>query len=104
VILTADGAVRVQRIRTGRESEAESKRPIYALLRRGAQAQYPRKSVVVETFYLSTGNRVVIDPKGDEALLAQYAEAIAAIEEGKFHPDPSPRTCPKCQCYFMCQG
>lgn len=104
VVLTPDGAVHVQRIRTGRETKSEATKPIYALLRRGAEAQYPDKRVVVETFYLATGKRVVVTPDDDEASLAKYADAIADIEHGDFAPNPSPRTCPKCQCYFACRG
>jgi hypothetical protein len=104
VVLTADGAVHVQRIRTGRETQSEAAKPIYALLRRGAEAHYPEKRVVVETFYLSTGKRVVVAPDNDEASLVKYADAIADIEQGDFEPNPSPRTCPKCQCYFACRG
>lgn len=104
VILTGDGTVHVQRIRTGRETESESGKPIYALLRRGAEAQYPGKRIVVETFYLATGKRVAVAPDQDEDSLDKYAEAIAAIEDGNFEPSPSARTCPKCQCYFICRG
>lgn len=104
VVLTEGGVVHVQRIRTGRETKSESEKPIYALLRRGAEAQYPDQSVVVETFYLSTGRRVTVDPDDDEGMLGQYAQAITEIEQGGFDPKPNPRVCPKCQCYFMCRG
>lgn len=104
VVLTQDGTVHVQRVRTGRETKAESDKPIYALLRRGAVALYPRKQVIVETFYLSTGNRVVVAPGNDNKSLELYADAIAGIEEGNFAPNPDARICPKCQCYFICVG
>jgi superfamily I DNA/RNA helicase len=104
VVRTEDGVVHVQRVRTGRETKSESEKPIYALLRRGAESHYAGKRVVVETFYLATGKRVAVAPADDEALLAEYAAAIAGIEEGRFEPKPSARTCPKCQCYFACQG
>jgi hypothetical protein len=104
VVLTADGAVHVQRIRTGRETQSEAGKPVYSLLRRGAEAHYPDKSVIVETFYLATGKRVLVPPDDDEASLAKYADAIANIERGNFEPSPSPRACPKCQCYFICRG
>lgn len=104
VVLTNDGTVHVQRIRTGRETESEADKPIYALLRRGAEAHYPGKRIVVETFYLSTRKRVAVAPDRDEDSLEEYAEAIAAIERGNFEPSPSIRICPKCQCYFICRG
>jgi DNA helicase II / ATP-dependent DNA helicase PcrA len=68
-----------------------------------AQAnQYPSSSVNIETFYLSTGERVPVPPKNDAKHFQAYADAIAAIELGDFHPEPDPRRCPNCQCYFMC--
>jgi DNA helicase-2/ATP-dependent DNA helicase PcrA len=54
VLIDADGTVRVQRIRTGRRAKSEPEKPVYALLRRGAAMKYPRRRVVVETFYLAT--------------------------------------------------
>ena len=104
VVRTKDGTVHVQRIRTGRETKSEAEKPVYALLRRGAEAQYPGKRIVVETFYLATGKRVAVASDRDEAALESYAEAILAIERGEFEPSPSMRTCPKCQCYFICRG
>ena len=45
------------------------------------------------------------DSFGSGALsTSNYSNAIAAIEDGQFGPKPSQRTCPKCQCYFMCRG
>jgi DNA helicase-2/ATP-dependent DNA helicase PcrA len=102
IILTPDGIVHVQRIRTGRETKSEAEKPIYALLRAGAQAQYPRKRIVVETFYLSTGKKVEVAAGNDAKSLDQYAKAIAQIEQGNFEASPDARTCPKCQCYFVC--
>lgn len=101
-VLLADGAVRVQRVRTGRQTKSESEKPIYALLRRGAALKHPGIPVRVETFYLSTGECVLVSEKNDAKQLEKYAEAIRGIERGDFHPEPDPRTCPNCQCYFMC--
>lgn len=103
VVLTPDGVVHVQRIRTGRETKSESNRPIYALLRLGAEAQYAGKPVVVETFYLGTGKVVEVPGDDDRAALEKYADAIARIESGVFEPSPDARVCPKCQCYFACR-
>lgn len=102
VLLTPDGAVRIQRIRTGRETKSELTKSIYALLQRGAELLYPEKPIAVEIFYLATATRVAVEPATEEGL-EDYAAAIAAIEEGKFAPKPDPRSCPNCQCYFICR-
>jgi DNA helicase-2/ATP-dependent DNA helicase PcrA len=104
VILTPNGTVRVQRIRTGRKTKSEIERPIYALLRRGAALAYPGRPVSIEAFYLGTDEVVPILPHNDEKQLQQYRDAIASIEAGKFQPEPEPRQCPNCQCYFICAG
>ncbi len=102
VLIGADGIVRVQRIRTGRKTKSESDKPVYALLRLGTGVKYPGKPVSIETFYLATGERVPVPAKNDAKLLQQYIDAIEGIERGDFHPEPDPRRCPNCQCYFMC--
>ncbi len=104
VLLPPDGSIHVQRIRTGRETKSESEKPIYALLRRGATASYLGRHVIVETFYLATGNTTTVAGRRDERSLEQYAEAIDGIERGAFESTPEdPRMCPECQCYFMCR-
>lgn len=102
VVCTLTGAIRVQRIRTGRKTKSEPDNPIYALLRRGAVTRYPVRPIAVETFYLATGEVVPVIEKNDDRLIQQYAEAIAGIEQGDFHINPDPRRCPNCPCYFMC--
>jgi DNA helicase-2/ATP-dependent DNA helicase PcrA len=102
VLVAADGAVHVQRVRTGRRTKSESDKPIYALLRLGASLAHPGVPVKAETFYLASGERVVASEKNDAKLLEKYTEAINGIECGDFHPETDPRTCPNCQCYFMC--
>jgi superfamily I DNA/RNA helicase len=105
VVVMPDGTVTVQRIRTGRETKSETDKPIYALLRRGAVARFPRKAVSVETFYLASAKSVPVPTKNDDKAVAKYADAIAAIELGRFEPDPSDeRSCPNCPCYFTCHG
>ena len=104
IIVSVDGSVRVQRIRTGRQTKSEVDKPIYALLRRGAVLNYPNKRVTVEAFYLGTDEVVTMLPRNDEKLLKGYRDAIAGIESGDFHPEPDPRQCPNCQCYFICAG
>jgi hypothetical protein len=104
VLIDSNGVVRVQRIRTGRKTKSEPDKPIYALLRRGASLAYPGKRIITEIFYLATRERVVVPAGNDVKLLATYTDSIASIERGDFHAEPDPRTCPNCQCYFMCGG
>jgi superfamily I DNA/RNA helicase len=103
VIITADGVVRVQRIRTGRKTKSEPGKPIYALLRRAARAQYPNRTISIETLYIATRELVPVMPQRDDELLAEYRDAITKIESGKFKAAPKDsRSCPSCQCYFVC--
>ena len=104
VVLAQDGTARVQWLRTGRATKSESEKSIYALLRCGAATRYPDRVVIVETFYLATGETVVVGVDRDEKSLGEYAQAIDGIEAGKFAPDPNARKCPNCQCYFMCRS
>ena len=104
VVLVPDGRVHVQRIRTGRETKSEADRPIYALLRAGAAARYRGRHISIETYYLASGKQVVVEPKNDGKKIQSYLDAIATIENGEFEPDPNPRDCPNCQCYFTCKG
>lgn len=105
VVVTPEGAVSVQRVRTGRETKSEPDKPIYALLRLGAAQQFPRRKVSVETFYLAGAKSVPTVAKNDDKAIGKYADAIASIELGRFEPDPSDdRSCPNCPCYFTCHG
>jgi hypothetical protein len=95
--------VRVQRNRTGKKTKSEHDRPLYALLRRGAQQRYPGKQISVETFYLASGDVVVVPPGNEDKRLQKYLDAIAAIEGGDFPAAPvEQRKCPNCPCYFSC--
>jgi DNA helicase-2/ATP-dependent DNA helicase PcrA len=105
VVITAEGAVHVQRVRTGRETKSEPEKPIYALLRKGASQRFPGKPVHVGSFYLASAKSVPAAVKNDEKLIGKYADAISAIELGRFEPSPSDdRACPNCPCYFICHG
>lgn len=101
-VVVTDRGVRIQRIRTGRRTKSEPDKEIYALLRRGAAAKYPDRSISVETAYLATGETVPVPPKNDDKRLKDYADAIAAIERGEFQAKPDIRRCPNCPCYFIC--
>lgn len=102
VVLRPDGSVHVQRVRTGRRTKSEPSNRIYALLRRGAIARYPGRRIHIETFYPATGEAVPAEEGRDDKLLAEYGDALAAIERGEFPADPETRRCANCQCYFIC--
>lgn len=103
VLITQEGLVRVLRNRTGKKTKSEPDRPLYALLRRGAQQRYPGKQISVETFYLASGDIVVVPSGNDDKKLQKYVDAIAAIEGGEFPANPvDQRKCPNCPNYFSC--
>ncbi len=102
VLITPDGVVHVQRIRTGRKTKSEPDDPIYSLLRRGAEIYHPGEILSIETFYLSTSEVVSVAEKGVDRQLEKYADMIISIENGDFQPKPSQRNCPNCASYFTC--
>jgi DNA helicase II / ATP-dependent DNA helicase PcrA len=103
VVIGANGFVRVQRVRTGRKTKSEADNRIYALLRRGAATRYAGKRVSIETLYLAARESVPVSLGDDDKSLREYTDTIAAIERGAFAPKPKDsRTCPNCQCYFIC--
>jgi hypothetical protein len=104
VLLSPGNVVQVQRIRTGRETKSELTKPIYPLLMRGAKLRHPGKTVHLEIVYLGTGKHVLLEAGSDDRAVSPYADAIAAIERGAFAPAPDMRTCPNCQCYFICRA
>jgi hypothetical protein len=101
VLIKADG-VHVQRVRTGRKTKSEPDKSVYALLRRAAEEKFPDRPVIVETYYLATGEIMTVLAKNDAKKLAEYRGAIDGIEKGVFPPDPEPRRCANCQSYFLC--
>ena len=104
-VIKTGSTVRVQRLRTGRKTKSELEKPIYAVLRRGAEIDNPGMNVEVETLYLSTGERVAIPSKADTKNLSTYQAAIASIEAGDFGLDNVDRRhCPNCPYYFRCTG
>jgi DNA helicase-2/ATP-dependent DNA helicase PcrA len=105
VILESSGAVRVQRLKTGRKSKSEPDHRIYALIRLGAAQRYPGRSVIVETYYPGLDEAVPVAAKSDEKLLKEYTDAIRSIELGDFPAEPDEaRYCPNCPTYFTCDG
>lgn len=102
VLISPEGIVRVQRNRTGKKTKSEHDQPLYALMRLGAQQRYPGKQISVETFYLASGDVVVVPPGNEDRQLKKYTDAIAAIEIGEFPTKPEQRKCPNCTFYFSC--
>jgi hypothetical protein len=104
VLLDSSGTIRVQRIRTGRETASELQKPIYGLLHHGLVARYPGRPVCVEVLYLASGKAVPVGAEGAGKGIGEYAGAIRAIEEGIFQPTFDVRRCATCACYFICGG
>lgn len=102
VIVSPNRNVRVQRIRTGRQTKSELEKPVYALMRAGASQRYPGHQVTVEAYYPATDETVAIPVNNQAKLIQQYLDAIAGIERGAFPPDTGDRQCPNCSCYFIC--
>ncbi|ANL68571.1 DNA helicase UvrD-like protein (plasmid) [Rhizobium phaseoli] len=104
-VVKSGNTVRVQRLRTGKKTKSEPEKPIYAILRRGAELENPGKRIEVETLYLSTGNRVPVPADGAGKALNEYQKAISQIEAGDFGIENADRRhCPNCPYYFRCTG
>lgn len=105
VIIGADKVVRIQRIRTGRQTASEPDNRIYALLRHGAAVRYPGQPVSIETFYVASGEAVCVQVgRKEREKLSEYSDAIANIERGAFPTETSDRQCPGCPFYFVCNA
>jgi CRISPR/Cas system-associated exonuclease Cas4 (RecB family) len=103
VVIGTDGTVRVQRIRTGRQTKSEAENPFYALIRAGAAAQYGSSKVSVETLYAADAACVPVPVQKNEAgSVNKYRDAIGGIENGDFPQERSERHCPSCPYYFIC--
>ena len=102
-MVDAGSVIRVQRIRTGRQTKSEGDKPIYGALRLAAHRRFPGRTISVEAYYPSDGvTRNLLAGKEDKALKA-FEGAINGIEAGLFPAKPDdPRFCPNCQCYFIC--
>ncbi len=102
-LVDAGAVVRVQRIRTGRQTKSEGDKPIYGALLLAAQRRFLGRTISVEAYYPGDGvTRDFPAGKEDKAIKA-FGDAIAGIEAGSFPAKPSdPRYCPNCPCYFIC--
>lgn len=103
VVIASDGSIRIQRIRTGRQTKSEPDNALYALLRKGANDRYGGNRVSVETLYAAQAMSMAVPThKKEQDKLNEYRDAIAGIEDGQFPPERSDRSCPSCPYYFIC--
>ncbi|MGO8530167.1 UvrD-helicase domain-containing protein [Rhizobium ruizarguesonis] len=104
-VVKIGNTLRVQRVRTGRKTKSEPEKPIYSILRRGAEINHPGLNIAVETLYLSTGECVPASSKADGKNLKEYQDAISSIQAGEFGVENADRRyCPNCPYYFRCTG
>jgi superfamily I DNA/RNA helicase len=102
-LVEAGGVVRVQRIRTGRQTKSEGDKPIYGALRLAAQRRFPGRTISVEAYYPSEGQTREFSAGKEDKAVKVFEDAINGIEAGIFPAKPDdPRFCPNCQCYFVC--
>lgn len=102
-LIDAGGVVRVQRIRTGRQTKSEGDKPIYGALRLAAQRRFPGRPISVEAYYPSDNETREFPAGKEDKAIKAFEGAIGGIEAGLFPAKPDdPRFCPNCQCYFIC--
>jgi superfamily I DNA/RNA helicase len=102
-LVEASGVVRVQRIRTGRQTKSEGDKPIYGALRLAAQRRFPGRTISVEAYYPSDGETREFSAGKEDKAVKAFEGAINGIEAGIFPAKPEDsRFCPNCQCYFIC--
>ena len=99
-----DGTQIIERIRTGRPSQSETKKDIYGLYAAAVRNTEPHVSRKAQVRYLSNGQVVPLN-LGEQAVetrLKHYNKAIAGILQMEFSPQPNSRNCPRCPHYFIC--
>ncbi|MEE4454374.1 UvrD-helicase domain-containing protein [Novosphingobium resinovorum] len=102
-LVEAGGVVRVQRIRTGRQTKGEGDKPIYGAFRLAAQKRFPGRTISVGAYYPSDGETREFPAGKEDKAIKAFEGAINGIEAGQFPAKPDdPRFCPNCQCYFIC--
>lgn len=99
-----DGTVLVQRLRTGKLSDKEKEKDIYALYLLGAAQAYNGVRHRVEIKFLSTDETDQVDLSSKQVAnrRERYQQAIDDIRAGVFPPKPNERECPRCPFYFIC--
>ena len=102
-LMDAGDMVRVQRIRTGRQTKGEGEKPIYGALRLAAQRRFPGRTISVGAYYPSNGETREFPAGKEDKAVKAFERAIIGIEAGEFPAKPDDnRFCPNCQCYFIC--
>lgn len=94
----------VQRFRTGRPSESELEKDIYALYQKAAEQAYPDAERQIQVLYLSTNEiqDVSLSSRTITTRLGHYETAITGILCCDFPARPDDRQCPRCPYYFIC--
>ena len=99
-----DGSEIVERLRTGRPTNSETRKDIYGLYAAAAQIAEPRVRRSVQVRFLSTDEVETINlkPRTIKTRLNHYNKAISGILREDFSPRPNDRVCPRCPHYFIC--
>ncbi len=94
----------MHRLKTGKPSKSEAKKPIYPLYEAGVKYAHPGIDYEVRLTYL--GNKKPEpsqDPFSIVGDLREYEAAIVGIHQSDFSPNPKDkRRCPGCPFYFIC--
>lgn len=100
VLVTPEGSVTFQRLKTGRKAKNEIKKPVWELMLLAGQQMYPGNRITLEACYPGLRELVSMIPSGGKGLQS-YSDAIVSIESGLFPPSPN-QNCPTCPFYFIC--
>lgn len=101
---TAGESIVVQRWRTGRLSQSERDKEIYALYQAGAERVYAAAKRSIQIVSLSTNQveDIRLPERAIATRLERYDAAMAGIRRRAFPAQPSDRVCPRCPHYFIC--
>ncbi|HEX8584226.1 MAG TPA: UvrD-helicase domain-containing protein [Allosphingosinicella sp.] len=102
VLVDAQGARKLRRVRTGHLRSAEHEDVGAAAFILAARATFP--DAVVELVHLSDQTTTPLDltSKKLEGRRTKLTKFLAHIRSGHFPADPSYRTCPGCPAFFIC--
>lgn len=94
----------IRRLRTGRATQGEVDKNIYALYQVAARQAYPDGDYSLEVAYLSTGESAVFQMSDAkvQTRLNRYATALDGIRRREFHAQPDEGRCPRCAYFFIC--
>ena len=102
---TSVPSIVVQRVRTGRFSQSEMKKDIYALYQQGAEQAFPTARRKIQVVSLSDDRIEEVPPLGKKAMttrLTRYDVAMSNILQKDYPAQPQERECPRCPYYFIC--